>query len=312
MLTTGKSVIAGGEHHALLYRSWDDYFGEIVSFVRTGLVEREAVLVALPYPRAQLIRNIFATNREVTFVDMTELGGNPPRIIPTLRRFIYNQGERPTRFVAEPAWPGRSSAELAEVILHDSLLDLSAADTRSSMLCAYNAAMLDPSFLAAAEGLHTHLIDGHGTHPSPHYVPGQASLLFATPLPSPPRDAHVLRFDHDLAHVRRFVEDRVATTGLDEVRLQDLLLAASEVATNTIVHAGSSGLLRVWKEGRGKNIVCDVSDGGHVSDLLAGRIGPYPLAMHGWGLWMVNQVCDLVELRSGDWGTTVRLHMHVS
>jgi hypothetical protein len=32
----------------------------------------------------------------------------------------------------------------------------------------------------------------------------------------------------------------------------------------------------------------------------------------GWGLWMVNQVCDLVEIRSGDWGTDVRLHMRLS
>jgi hypothetical protein len=29
----------------------------------------------------------------------------------------------------------------------------------------------------------------------------------------------------------------------------------------------------------------------------------------GHGLWLVNQVCDLVELRSGDAGTTVQLHM---
>jgi hypothetical protein len=26
-------------------------------------------------------------------------------------------------------------------------------------------------------------------------------------------------------------------------------------------------------------------------------------------LWLVNQVCDLVELRSGADGTTVRMHM---
>jgi len=26
-------------------------------------------------------------------------------------------------------------------------------------------------------------------------------------------------------------------------------------------------------------------------------------------LWLVNQVCDLVELRSGEDGTTVRMHM---
>ena len=31
----------------------------------------------------------------------------------------------------------------------------------------------------------------------------------------------------------------------------------------------------------------------------------------GQGLWVVNQVCDLVELRSGRTGTTVRLQMRL-
>jgi anti-sigma regulatory factor (Ser/Thr protein kinase) len=307
--TTGKSLIAPGQHAALFYRNWDDYFGEIVSFVRSGLDEAEPVLVALPLPRAQLIHNIFETSRQVTFVDMMELGANPARIIPALRRFIYNHGERPTRFVGEPAWPGRSSAELAEVILHDSLVDLSKAGTETSVLCAYNSTTLDLGVLAAAGSLHTHVIDSSGSHPSPHYDPHQARALFARPFPDPPNDAHALRFDHDLAHVRRFVEHHVASSGLDSACIQDLLLAVSEVATNTIVHAGSAGLLRLWQDDASE-VVCEVCDSGHVSDVLAGRLGPYPLALHGWGLWMVNQVCDLVELRSGDWGTAVRLHMH--
>jgi hypothetical protein len=27
---------------------------------------------------------------------------------------------------------------------------------------------------------------------------------------------------------------------------------------------------------------------------------------------MVNQVCDLVEMRSGEWGTNIRLHMRLA
>jgi anti-sigma regulatory factor (Ser/Thr protein kinase) len=32
-------------------------------------------------------------------------------------------------------------------------------------------------------------------------------------------------------------------------------------------------------------------------------------AMGGQGLWIVNQVCDEVEMRSDETGTTIRLHM---
>ena len=31
--------------------------------------------------------------------------------------------------------------------------------------------------------------------------------------------------------------------------------------------------------------------------------------MGGHGLWIVNQVCDEVEIRSDETGTTIRLHM---
>jgi hypothetical protein len=30
--------------------------------------------------------------------------------------------------------------------------------------------------------------------------------------------------------------------------------------------------------------------------------------MGGFGLWMVNQLCDLVEVRTGEAGSTVRAH----
>jgi anti-sigma regulatory factor (Ser/Thr protein kinase) len=308
---TDKSITVGGRHDLLLYRSLDDYLEKLAAYVRTGLILHEPILVALPYPRARLLQSIFGSSDAVTFIDMNELGGNPARIIPALRRFVYNEGERPVRFVAEPAWPGRGPAELGEVLLHDSLLDLATAGTQSSILCAYNAAGLDPSLLVEAERLHTHVIEGSGRRASVDYAPQQSDVLFSTPLPGPPAEAYTLRFDHDLASVRRFVEDRVATAGLDRARLQDLLLAVSEVVTNTVVHAGTPGLLHVWPDTQTNEVVCEVSDGGHVGDCLAGRLGPYPVALHGWGLWMVNQICDLVELRSGAWGTTARLHVRV-
>jgi hypothetical protein len=31
----------------------------------------------------------------------------------------------------------------------------------------------------------------------------------------------------------------------------------------------------------------------------------------GYGLWLVNQVCDLVQARTGRAGTTIRLHMRL-
>ena len=38
---------------------------------------------------------------------------------------------------------------------------------------------------------------------------------------------------------------------------------------------------------------------------------PSPTAGRGNGLWVVNQLCDLAELRTGSTGTTIRLHIRL-
>ena len=49
-----------------------------------------------------------------------------------------------------------------------------------------------------------------------------------------------------------------------------------------------------------------------ITDPLAGQRRPAPDATGGHGLWLVYQVCDLVELRSDASGTTIRMHMAIS
>lgn len=116
-----------------------------------------------------------------------------------------------------------------------------------------------------------------------------------------------LTFSTDLSGVRALVHRRALEARLSESRAIDLVLAVSEVAANTIRHAGSPGTLDIWLDG--DEIVCEVHDEGVITDPLAGQRRPDDDAMGGHGLWLVNQVCDKVELDSGPAGTTVRLHM---
>jgi anti-sigma regulatory factor (Ser/Thr protein kinase) len=72
-------------------------------------------------------------------------------------------------------------------------------------------------------------------------------------------------------------------------------------------HAGGRGTLRVWREPDA--LVCEVRDHGHFDSPLVGRERPEPLLLEGRGLWLVNQVCDLVQIRSSADGTVVRVRM---
>lgn len=111
----------------------------------------------------------------------------------------------------------------------------------------------------------------------------------------------------DLAAIRAVVHRYALQAGLTEARAIDLVLAVSEVAANTVRHAKSPGSLRIWYDD--KEIVCQVHDDGVITDPLAGRRQPSLDARGGHGLWIVNQVCDQVDMRSDENGTTIRLHM---
>ena len=113
----------------------------------------------------------------------------------------------------------------------------------------------------------------------------------------------------DLAAIRAVVHRYARQAGLPEARAIDLTLAVSEVAANTVKHAKSPGSLQIWYDA--KEIVCQIHDEGIITDPLPGHRKPSLDALGGHGLWVVNQVCDQVEMQSGENGTTIRLHMRL-
>jgi anti-sigma regulatory factor (Ser/Thr protein kinase) len=113
----------------------------------------------------------------------------------------------------------------------------------------------------------------------------------------------------DLSEVRALVRWYARRAGLPEPRVNDLVIAISEAAANTVRHAKSPGTLDIWHDE--SEIVCEIRDRGVITDPLAGRRPPAPDAVAGHGLWLVYQLCDLVELQSGDGGTTIRMHMAI-
>jgi anti-sigma regulatory factor (Ser/Thr protein kinase) len=82
-----------------------------------------------------------------------------------------------------------------------------------------------------------------------------------------------------------------------------------ELAANTIAHADGHGTLRIWTEQ--ERLVCEVTDTGHIIDPLAGRLSGRPHE-GGHGLRLVHQVCDFVEVRSGSFGTNIRVYRDVT
>jgi anti-sigma regulatory factor (Ser/Thr protein kinase) len=291
-------------HTALFYRSEAEYAGQITAFVREGLARGEPALIVLPGDKAwEIGACLDAVPGELVLADMTELGRNPARIIPEVRSFSDKHPGQRVRYVGELIWPGRSAAEAREAARGEALLNLAFARAGASILCPYDASGLAGPVLA----------DARRTHQEPG-ASGATAQTWRDNLPAgcdrlldpPPVDAEVLDYETDLMPVRRLVERHARRAGLTGERTVDLVLAASEIAANTISHTTGGGVILIWHTDA--EIVCQVHDSGQITDPLAGRVRHGP-DDRGHGLWLVNQVCDLVELRSGEAGTTVRMHV---
>src|SRR5690349_10156190 len=301
-------------HAALFYAGEDAYADSLVPFIRAGLTAGEPVLVMVPGRKVDLLRGALGGDAgDVHFADMTEVGANPARIIPAWRDFVEERSEPGTRLrgIGEPIWADRSPAELVECQRHEALLNV-AFDGVAPMdlLCPYDEAALGESVLEEAFRSHPIVLeDGHFVDSSTYVGVETVAKPFRMPLPEPPADAATLAFDASrLQAIRVFVAMRAADVGMSPLRTEDLVLAVNELASNSVRHGGGSGVLRSWVED--DTLVAEISDGGQIDQPLAGREPPSTGQIGGHGLWLVNQLCDLMQMRTFPTCSVVRVHMH--
>lgn len=304
------ALVTWFHHEAVFYAGDEQYLAGTIPRLRATVAAGGAAMVAVRASKTRLLREALgADGGGVTFVDMAALGRNPNRIIPAWREFMaeHGGGERPVLGIGEPIWPGRGPAELVECDRHESLLNLAfRSGPEWLLLCPYDVQGLTPEVLEGARRNHPHVSEAGVSRRSGSYRPQPPPLDAALPSPAaPPAELSFGRDDLDL--VRMFVGDRARREGLPRERLRDLVLAIHELATNSMRHGGGSGTLRLWLENG--CVLCEVRDRGRIDDPLAGRSIPVQLRPDGRGLWLVNQLCDLVQLRSSSAGTAVRVHM---
>lgn len=300
-------------HEAYLYESAEQFLSGTTAFVQEGLDAGDAVLVAVDRTKiAALTRRLGTAARHVEFADMAAAGRNPARIIPLWSQFLGSHHHRGVRGIGEPIWPERTAPEMAECHLHEQLLNVAFDDGPGwSLLCPYDVGRLAPEVVETAHRTHPHIAHPGGVDASPTYHQ-LADHPFRGELPAPPSTANHMVFDTDrLRTMRQLVVSRARAAGLPEGKVQDLVLAVSELATNSIRHGAGKGTLQVWQEDDA--LLCDVSDTGRARwDPLVGRRCPRDGQVGGMGIWIANQVCDLVQVRSTKTGTSVRVHVRLN
>jgi anti-sigma regulatory factor (Ser/Thr protein kinase) len=301
----GLSVL----HEAYFYRDMAGFTEAARAFVEEGVAAGEVVLVAVSAPQIEALRQVLDPRAAVTFTDMARLGRNPGRIISVWRKFVRGNtlAGRVVRGIGEPVWAGRSTAELIECQRHEVLLNVAFVDgPQWRLMCPYNVTALDPEVLDEAQRSHPVVGSDGARTPSGHYEPDLGRLN--PPLPPPSTPVRELVFSaRNLREVRELVGEQADIAGLTKDQAGDFMLATHETAVNSVLHGGGLGSMRLWHEpGR---LVCEFHDQGWIADPLVGRTAPAPGALHGRGLWLANELCDLVQLRSSADGTVVRMHV---
>ncbi|HEX2053511.1 MAG TPA: sensor histidine kinase [Actinomycetota bacterium] len=301
-------------HDALFYAGDGEFVAACADFVRDGLRAGEPVLVAVvPRKIHMLTEELGDDASRVLFVDMAKVGRNPARIIPVWHDFISSRpdGAARVRGIGEPIWAERTGEEIVEAQRHEALINLAFHDAEGWILCPYDTRSLSDPVLEEAYRSHPYIEVAGSRHASMTYLSlNEVARSLDRPLPPPAGDVETMLIEEGtVADARSFVQARGSLLGMPADRIDDLKLVATELAANSLVHGGGNGLLRFWSEGG--DVVLEVIDGGLFDEPLAGRRAPNPLQEGGRGMWIVNQLCDLVQIRTLVTGSVIRIRMSV-
>jgi hypothetical protein len=303
-------------HHACIYASGQEFLAMAIPFVRNGLALDEPVLVATTAANLQLLGDaLYADADKFDYAETAYFGRRPPQRVAAFHRYWQRHASgnhRHVRVLAEPVWAGRSDRQVTAWQRMESALNVVLSATNIWMICPYDARVVDQAILRAARQTHPDRVEGGQIQPSGEFVDPVAFAYAcdATPLPDPSPDAPLLPVTGvaDLASVRRFVASQAAAHGLSGERVKLLVYAASEAA-GYLLEQGSQRLTVCLWTAAGQ-LACQINGhAGLAGDAFAGLRPPAMEPRPGDGLWLAQQVCDLVEVRAHHTGCRILLQV---
>ncbi|MCT9935240.1 ATP-binding protein [Planotetraspora sp. A-T 1434] len=115
----------------------------------------------------------------------------------------------------------------------------------------------------------------------------------------------------DLAALREHIQRYAAEAGLTGTRLDDLVIAANEAAINVLEHGGGVGTLAIWRDDA--SVAVEVVDNaGLLSPADVPRDQPPGRGNRGYGLWLINRLCDAVSVDQSPGRSRIRLSIRLA
>jgi anti-sigma regulatory factor (Ser/Thr protein kinase) len=170
--------------------------------------------------------------------------------------------------------------------------------------CSYNANGTPEPIIEGIWRTHPEVVDGNTSSPSGRYENPDDLLRRITPAPEPLTELRSIPFGRDTEQFRERLARELRAARVPESQVLEMLVAATEVATNAVDHGGGVKDVRVGRaEGR---FVCEIVDRGDgFDDPTAGYVAPRPGI--GAGLWVARQLAWRIEFFQSAAGFTARL-----
>ena len=300
----------GLEHDALLYGTDEALVDTLVPWLQEGLGHEEGAVVATSAPHIDQLRDALGSDESsVSFVSSEDLYVHPAQAIASWQRMLSDaadSGVAYTRIVGEVRFGATTDLQTSWT-RYESALNAVFEHSPAWIVCPYDVRTLPSDVIDRAWRTHPTMWNSTRLKNDRYELPARLLREIAEPgraVTGPP--SLELFIDDQLSDLRESVRAIANEAGLPRARVEELVLAVTELAGNTVRHAGGGGRLALWITSEG--VVCEVTDqGGGVQDPLAGFVPPKPSASAGMGLWIARQLSDSFAIGSDDEGTTVRI-----
>ena len=290
------------QHQAFLYDSADEFVTTLAPFIRDGLERGDTVFAATNPANVDALREELGPDSSLFELhDTTEWCTQPYARLQAFKRLAGSVRSGTTlRAMGEPVWSG-SDAVLRQWARYESIINLALAGAPMRFICLYDESRLPDAILEVAGNTHPERVDGGGGDVgSPEFVPPHEFNPGSAP--EPPSDAVALPMDNHA--FREAVGAYALEAGLQGDRADDFVLATHELAANALQHGSAPRRAHIWTSDG--ELVCQVTDSGAgIADPLAGWLPPSLSELGGWGLPIARQLCDAIEVGSGERGATV-------
>jgi anti-sigma regulatory factor (Ser/Thr protein kinase) len=296
----------GLRHHALVYESQDEYLARAVPFLKEGIEAGEGAAVAHTKPGLATMREALGPDSElVRFVDVSKTYTRPARALAAYHDvFAAQLRENPTVRVVADVQFGPDPAEWDLWTGYEAVFNHSFGHLPVWVLCSYNANGTPDPIIESVWRTHPEVVAGDGWNASDRFEEPDQLLRRLTPVPLPLPELRPIPFGRDTESFRERLALEMRADGVGEAKMLDMLLAATEVATNATQHGGGVREVRVGRaDGR---FVCEIVDRGEgFDDPTAGYVAPRPGI--GAGLWVARQLTWRIDFFRSPAGFTARL-----